>query len=88
VKIQSEMFASAKDALLHLVEAKERQNRITNTSPGILWLSSGPKYYQMEVTTEDGTQQEISAYDEEAEELFNVAKSKTHQNMGLASNFG
>lgn len=75
------MFASAKDELLHLLEAKERQNRITSTWPGILWLSSGPKYYQVEVATEDGTQHEISAYDEEAEELFNVAKSATHQNM-------
>ena len=42
------------------------------------------KYYQVEIISEDGAQYEISACGEEAEELFDVAKSETSKGSGTA----
>jgi hypothetical protein len=69
------VYASPKDALVHLLEAKEDLNKITRTSPGILKLKNGIKYFQVEVTSSNGAQYGIAAYDEEAEELFSIAQS-------------
>jgi hypothetical protein len=42
---------------------------------GIIRLKNGVKYFQVEVTSVDGAQYGISAYNEEAEELYRVARS-------------
>jgi len=40
-------------------------------------LANGIKYFAVEVTAEDGVQYGISAYDEEAEELYTLANAKS-----------
>jgi hypothetical protein len=69
------VYASARDALITLLESSEGLNKITKSSPGIIRLKNGIKYFQVEVTSEDGVQYGISAYNEEAEELCRAARS-------------
>ena len=71
------MYASAKDALTKLLESKEELNRITRTSSGIIRLRNGVKYFEVEVTSFNGAQYGIAAYNEEAEELYSIARSAT-----------
>lgn len=75
------MYASAKDALIQLLESSAGLNRITKSTPGIVRLKNGIKYFQVEVTSEDGAQYGISAYDDEAEELCRVAKLASNDTM-------
>ena len=51
--------------------------KITGMKQDIVRLSNGIKYFAVEVTAEDGVQYGISAYDEEAEELYTFANAKS-----------
>jgi hypothetical protein len=66
------------EALSKLLEGRgvEGKGRITSSSDGLRTLRNGIKYFAVEVSSEDGTQYGISAYGEEAIELFAVATSK------------
>jgi len=75
------VYASAKDALIQLLESSAGLNRITKTTPGIVRLKNGIKYFQVEVTAEDGAQYGISAYDDEAEDLCRVARLSSNEIM-------
>lgn len=69
------MYRNAADALstLLLDEGGKIGTKITGMKEGIVRLANGIKYFAVEVTAADGVQYGISAYGEEAEELYTVA---------------
>jgi len=73
------VYRSAAHALSSLLES-ERGNtglKITGMKQGIVRLANGIKYFAVEVTAEDGAQYGISAYNEEAEELYTLTATKS-----------
>lgn len=66
------------EALSKLLEGKgvEGKGRITSSSDGLRTMRNGIKYFAVEVSFEDGTQYGISAYGDEAIELFAIATGK------------
>lgn len=72
------MYRSAADALLVLIDGgPPGRCKITSMSPTIVRMNNGIKYFAVEVTAGDGAQYGISAFDKEAEELYEVATSRT-----------
>lgn len=72
------MFASPADALVGLLDGKvdPAACRITGMSKEVTYAANGIKYFAVEVTSEAGAQYGISAYDEEAEELYKVTMER------------
>lgn len=70
------MLSGPAEALTKLLlgEGVEGKGRITSSTGSIKTMRNGIKYFSVEVTFEDGVQYGISAYDEEAEELYKVAE--------------
>ena len=75
------MYASAADALLGVLKG-QRGSRISSMSK-MARLTNGIKYFAVEVTGEDGAQYGISAYDNEAEELYEVAVKGRAQTLEM-----
>ena len=73
------MYRSPADALSRLLEDERGYTglKITGMKQDIVLLANGIKYFAVEVTAEDGVQYGISAYDEEAEELYTLANAKS-----------
>lgn len=72
------MLGGPAEALTKLLrgEGVEGRGRITSSSGGIKLLRNGIRYFSVEVSCEDGVHYGISAYDEEAVELYTVAKDR------------
>lgn len=72
------MLSGPAEALTRLLrgEGVEGKGRITSPSWGIKMLRNGIKYFSVEVSFEDGVQYGISAYDEEATDLYMVAMGR------------
>lgn len=71
------MYASAAEALAALLDGRvEKKCTITSMSHEVKTLTSGIKYYAVQVTSETGSQYGISAFGEEAEELYKVAMGR------------
>lgn len=74
------MYRSAADALLAILDGGSSAGsscRITSMSPRIARMNNGIKYFAVEVTAEDGAQYGISAFDKEAEDLYEVAMTRS-----------
>jgi hypothetical protein len=69
------VFASPKEALMYLLQSKEKEINLTMKSSGLIELRNGIKYFQVEVTSKNGTQYGISAYDKEAIELYELTRA-------------
>lgn len=69
------MLSGPSQALTKLLrgEGVEGKGRITNSSRDMKTLRNGIRYFSVEVSFEDGVQYGITAYDEEAVELYKVA---------------
>lgn len=72
------MLSGPAEALTKLLRGDgfEGKGRITSPSWGIKTLRNGIKYFSVEVSFEDGVQYGISAYDDEATDLYIVATGR------------
>ena len=80
------MNRSPADALSRLLEDEQRYTglKITGMKQDIVRLANGIKYFAVEVTAEDGVQYGISAYDEEAEELYSLANARSTSQLSAS----
>jgi len=80
------MYRSASDALSTLLSDERGKigMKITGMKDGIVRMANGIKYFAVEVTAADGVQYGISAYGEEAEELYSVATKSPKMNEASA----
>ena len=80
------MYRSPVDALSRLLEDERGYTglKITRMKQDIVQLANGIKYFAVEVTAEDGVQYGISAYDEEAEELYTLANAKSSSQVSAS----
>ena len=80
------MYRSPADALSRLLEDERGYTklRITDMKQDIVRLANGIKYFAVEVTAEDGVQYGISAYDEEAEELYSLANARSTSQLSAS----
>lgn len=70
------MYSSSADAFKKLLGGEEcigGRCTITRSSPHMMLLTNGIRYFAVEVTTKEGVQYGISALDEEAVELERLA---------------
>jgi len=80
------VYRSPADALSRLLEDERGYTklRITDMKQDIVRLANGIKYFAVEVTAEDGVQYGISAYDEEAEELYSLANARSTSQLSAS----
>jgi len=80
------VYRSPADALSRLLEDERGYTglKITRMKQDIVQLANGIKYFAVEVTAEDGVQYGISAYDEEAEELYTLANTKSSSQVSAS----
>ena len=80
------MYRSPVDALSRLLEDERGYTglKITGMKQDIVRLANGIKYFAVEVTAEDGVQYGISAYDEEAEELYSLANARSTSQLSAS----
>ena len=80
------MYRSPADALSRLLEDERGYTglKITGMKQDIVLLANGIKYFAVEVTAEDGVQYGISAYDEEAEELYSLANARSTSQLSAS----
>jgi len=80
------VYRSPADALSMLLEDERGYTglKITSMKQDIVQLANGIKYFAVEVTAEDGVQYGISAYDEEAEELYTLANAKSSSQVSAS----
>jgi len=80
------VYRSPADALSRLLEDERGYTglKITGMKQDIVRLANGIKYFAVEVTAEDGVQYGISAYDEEAEELYSLANARSTSQLSAS----
>jgi len=80
------VYRSPADALSRLLEDERGYTglKITGMKQDIVLLANGIKYFAVEVTAEDGVQYGISAYDEEAEELYSLANARSTSQLSAS----
>ena len=80
------MYRSPADALSRLLEDERGYTglKITGMKQDIVRLANGIKYFAVEVTAEDGVQYGVSAYDEEAEELYSLANARSTSQLSAS----